>query len=172
MMVYEEAVSPQRVVEATKGKIKSRLPGKHAIQILITMTLLICVLTLALPAGAQSSLPFQVSNPRHLKWSQEEATRIYSSACELVARSIRPEKPPRLHPDFVLVLGADADETVRIGPTSEVRLKTWSAEHFAEAVVLMATREILQREDVSYLTRETLIAASASVSVDELKRQK
>lgn len=102
----------------------------------------------------------------------EQANRIYSSACELVARSIRPENPPRLAPKFVLVLGADADETVRSGPASEVHLREWNDARFAEAMVLMATREILKREDVTSLTRETLLAAQASVTVGELKQGK
>ena len=72
----------------------------------------------------------------------------------------------------MLVLGADADETLRSGPTAEVRLRQWNAAHFAEAMVLMATREILKGEDIANLTRDTLIAAQASVSVNELRRQK
>jgi hypothetical protein len=36
----------------------------------------------------------------------------------------------------------------------------------------MATREILKGEDVMNLTRDTLLAAQASVSVNELRRQK
>jgi hypothetical protein len=136
----------------------------------------ICIVALleAFSSAQNSSapLPFEVSNPKHLSLPQEEANRIYSSACELVARSIRPEKPPRLTPKFVLVLGADADETLRNGPTSEVRLREWNAPRFAEAMVLMATREILKGEDVAHLTRDTLMAAQASVSVNELRRQK
>jgi len=130
------------------------------------------VTMLKVSSCAQSSLPFEVSNPKHLDWSTDEADRIYSSACELVARSIRPDKPPRLQPRFVLVLGAAADETVRNGPLAEVHLKTWNPEHFAEAMVLMATREILKGEDLIHLTRDTLIAARATVSVNELKRKK
>ena len=130
------------------------------------------ILFLAMSAGAQTSLPFEVSNPKHLDWSMEEAGRIYSTACELVARSIRPERPPRLQPKFVLVLGADQDETLRRNDTSEVRLKKWNPAHFAEAMVLMATREILKGEDLEHLTRDTLLAAQATVSVKEMKQKK
>lgn len=134
-------------------------------------------LFLAMSAGAQSpieqsSLPFAVSNPRHLDWSMEQAGRIYSTACELVARSIRPERPPHLQPKFILVLGADQDETVRRGDSSEVLLKKWNPVHFAEAMVLMATREVLKGEDLEHLTRDTLLAAQATVSVTELKQKK
>src|SRR5580700_8386079 len=54
----------------------------------------ICVFVVLLVAGlcpdgvAQSSLPFRVSNPKHKKWPGDEASRIYTSACELVARTI------------------------------------------------------------------------------------
>jgi len=139
----------------------------------IIVLVMCAVSTLKVSGSAQSSsLPFEVSNPKHLNWSSHEAERIYLSACELVARSIRPEKPPRLQPKFVLVLGTQADETIRNGAMAEVHLKKWSAPHFAEAVVLMATREILKSEDVMNLTRDTLLAAQASVSVSELRGKK
>jgi hypothetical protein len=121
---------------------------------------------------ASSSFPFEVSNPKHLQWSTDEANRIYMSACELVARTVRPEKPPKLAPKFLLVLGTSDNETLRSGPTAEVHLKEWNPARFAEAMVLMATREILKSEDVMSLTRDTLMAAGASVSVSDLKGRK
>jgi hypothetical protein len=133
---------------------------------------LVVILAGVCAAQTPSPLPFAVSNPKHLALPLDQANRIYSSACELVARSIRPEKPPRLTPKFLLVLGADADETLRSGPNSEVHLREWNAARFAEAMVLMASREILKGEDVTNLTRDTLVAAQASVSVSELKQQK
>jgi hypothetical protein len=137
----------------------------------IAALLISALVMLALSSSAQTSLPFEVSNPKHLNWRAEEAGRIYASACELVARSVRPEKPPRLQPKFVLVLGAKEDETVRNGATAEVHLKTWNPARFAEAMVIVAMREVLKKEDVTNLTRDTLIAAQASVSVNELKRK-
>jgi hypothetical protein len=123
-------------------------------------------------APSTSTLPFGVSNPKHLPWSTDEANRIYMSACELVARTVRPEKPPKLAPKFLLVLGTSDNETLRSGPTAEVHLKEWNPARFAEAMVLMATREILKSEDVMSLTRDTLMAAGASVSVTDLKGRK
>jgi len=125
-----------------------------------------------IPGNAQTSPFFEVSNPKHLDWSVDEADRIYSSACELVARSIRPEHPPHLAPKFVLVLGAERDETFRMSGVAEVHLRQWDATRFAEAMVLMAAREILKEENVVHLTRDTLAAAGASVSVSELRRGK
>jgi hypothetical protein len=136
---------------------------------------LACAIALfGLSAIAQTSdtLPFAVSNPKHLAWSTEQANRIYASACELVARTIRPEKPPKLAPKFLLVLGTAQNETLRSGPTAEVHLKEWNPARFAEAMVLMATREIIKNDDLANLTRDTLVAARASVSVTELKQKK
>jgi hypothetical protein len=148
-------------------------PANHAtFHLLALLTCLVTLLGASASAQSASELPFEVSNPKHLDLPADEANRIYSSACELVARSIRPEKPPRLAPRFVLVLGADANETLRNGALAEIHLKEWNPARFAEAMVLMATREILKNEDVMNLTRDTLMAAQASVSVSELKRKK
>jgi hypothetical protein len=160
-----------------------RWTNRGAVSGLALLAVSIASVLLAMPgatAGAQTSsasssplsLPFEVSNPKHLEWPTDEANRIYASACELVARSIRPEKPPRLAPKFVLVLGANADETLRNGTTAEIHLKKWNPARFAQAMVLMATREIFKTEDVMILTRDTLTAARASVSVNELERKK
>lgn len=121
---------------------------------------------------AQSSLPFEVSNPKHKKWPVDEAGRIYSSACELVARTIRPEKPPHLHPRFVLILGAQDNEMVRDGAVSEIHLKIWNSARFAEAVVLLATREVLKNEDVADIVRYAVISARASASVRDLRQER
>jgi hypothetical protein len=126
----------------------------------------------ALSGQAQGSLPFEVSNPKHLKWPVEEAGRIYSSACELVARAVRPERPPRLQPRFVLVLGAGSNQIVRNQGNSEIHLTKWDPGQFAEAMVVLTTREILKNEDVRDLARSALIAAEATVSVSELKEKR
>jgi hypothetical protein len=118
----------------------------------------------------QASLPFGVSNLKHEKLPADEATRIYFSACSHVARAIRPENPPHLRPKFVLVLGAQDNQTVRADGAAEVRLKTWNPAAFAEAVVIMAAREVLDSKEVTNLTRDTLLSAQASVSVSDLKQ--
>jgi len=162
--------------KASAAKVRGHFQTCHfRLRAMVTLRVVVpmigVVAGLALTSHAQTSLPFEVSNPQHLKWSTEEAERIYVSACELVARSIRPEKPPRLVPKFTLVLGAKDDSTMRNGETSEVHLRAWNAGRFAEAMVLVAMREIFKSEDVNNLTRDTLIAAHASVSVSELKRK-
>lgn len=118
---------------------------------------------------AQNAIPFEVSNPGHKKWSAEEATRIYDAACTLVARSIRPERPPALHPKFTLVLGATDNEVVRTGPEAEVHLKVWDANKFSEAVAILVAREVLQPAELRYIASESLRTATASTSVTELR---
>jgi hypothetical protein len=144
-----------------------------------------CLLAMVFGAGAnglaqgsvaqvsvsQQAAPFAVSNPKHRKWPVDEATRIYFSACDRVARSIRPVNPPHLHPSFVLVLGAPDNETVRDGKVSEVRLKSWDPAAFAQAVVILAAREILSSDDVAHITRDALTYAQATASVSDLRQE-
>jgi len=121
---------------------------------------------------AQDGQPFEVVNPKHKKWSADEATRIYTSACELVARTVRPEKPPRLRPRFRLVLGADNDEFVNLSPDMEVHLKSWNAVKFAEAVALVASREVLKPDDLQRIVQQSVSVANATVSVDQLRQNR
>jgi hypothetical protein len=169
----DENISCKNSCERINRNAKRQL---GVISVLICMIAMVASAAIFNPiASAQDSsepLPFEVSNPKHLQWSTDEAGRIYTSACELVARSIRPEKPPRLKPKFLLVLGTKHNEAVHNNATAEVHLKSWNPAHFAEAVVLMASREVLKTEDVAHLTRATLMAADATVSVHELKAKK
>ncbi len=118
---------------------------------------------------AQESSPFQVSNPKHKKWSSEEADKIYYSACELLARTVRPEKPPRLHPRFLLILGTNNNEVVRTDSAVEIHLKSWDVDRFAEAMVMVAAREVLQRDDLTKIARQSVSFAQRTVSVDHLR---
>jgi hypothetical protein len=71
----------------------------------------------------------------------------------------------------VLVLGAQNNETVRDGKISEVRLKSWDPSAFAQAVVILAAREILSPDDMLHITRDALTYARASVSVSDLRQE-
>jgi hypothetical protein len=123
-------------------------------------------------SGQQNSLPFGVSNPKDKKWPTDEAARIYYSACDRVARSIRPVNPPRLRPSFVLVLGAQNNEMVRDCKVAGVRLKNWDLGAFAEAVVILAAREILSPDDMAHITHKALTYARASVSASDLRQER
>jgi hypothetical protein len=138
------------------------------------IVLAICLTTALLSekSAAQVGLPFEVSNPKHLNWSVEEASRIYASACDLVSRALRLEKPAQLQPRFLLVLGAKSDQAVRTAETTEIHLKKWDPARFAEAMVILSLRKTTRNEDVLRLTRETLNVAEASVTVQELRQGK
>src|SRR5262245_40520836 len=114
-------------------------------------------------------LPFDVSNLNHKKWSPEEAVRIYDAACALVARSVNSERPPHLHPKFLLVIGSTADEIVRTDTQSEIHLKTWDADKFAEATAIMAARDLVQGAELRSIAHQSVVTAHATASVVELR---
>jgi hypothetical protein len=116
----------------------------------------------------QSATPFEVENPKKQSWGPAEARRIYNSACNLVARSIRPDKPPHLEPRFRLVLGTDDDEFVRDGSVVEIHLKSWNAEKFAEGVVYVAIRDVLQSDDLARIAHQSVVLADSTLDVHEL----
>lgn len=119
--------------------------------------------------AAPPDLPFEVANTAHKKWSPDEAVRIYEAACTLVARSVNVERPPHLHPRFLLVLGSDADEIVRTDNRAEIHLKVWDPDKFAEAATIMATRDLIQRTDIRSIARQSVVSAHATTSVTELR---
>ncbi len=120
---------------------------------------------------APNTVPFGVSNPKNKKWPADEASLIYYAACDRVARTIRPTDPPHLRPSFVLVLGAQNNETMRDGKVSQIRLKDWDPAAFAQAVVILAAREILSPDDMVHLTHDALTYAQASASVEDLRAE-
>ena len=61
---------------------------------------------------------------------------------------------------------------MRTPTTAEIHLKTWNPARFAEAAVIMASREVVNNDAVTSLTRETLMAAESSVSVSELREKR
>jgi len=120
-------------------------------------------------AEHQTTLPFEVSNPKHKKWPEAEAGRIYNWACDLLARTIRPEKPPQLHPKFRLVLGTDTDELLRDRNAAEIHLKVWNPEKFAQGVVVVALRDLVPGTDLAKLARQSVSLADATIDVREIQ---
>jgi hypothetical protein len=136
--------------------------------------MLLCGLLLLVTAVcgcAQNTLPFEVSNPSNKKWSPVEATRIYDSACDLLARTIRPEKPPHLRPKFRLVLGAESDQFVNEGGLIEIHLKSWNPEKFAEGVVVVAVRDVLRADELARVVHQSVSLAASTINVHELGRR-
>jgi hypothetical protein len=130
--------------------------------------LLVGVAMLSPLALAQDDNPFAVKNEKNKEWPAAEANRIYASACMLVAREVRPERPPELRPHFTLVLGADKDQIIERNHQIELRLKTWNREKFAHGVVLLAAREVVKSKAVLTLTQRTLTWTDAVVPATEL----
>jgi hypothetical protein len=76
-----------------------------------------------------------------------------------------------LRPKFRLVLGADGDQFVNEGGVTEVHLKSWNPEKFAEGVVVVAVRDVLREEDLARVVHQSVSLASSTVNVHELGRQ-
>lgn len=136
----------------------------------------LCLASLAvsITAAAQNApqkspdLPFDVSNPHNKKWSPAEAGRIYNSACQLLARTVRPDKPPQLHPQFTLILGTEHDEFVRDGAHVEVHLRSWEPEIFAQAVVAIAVRNLLQGDQLQEVAHQSVLLANSTINARDL----
>ena len=114
---------------------------------------------------AQTALPFEISNPKNKKWEATEALRIYSWACDLLARTIRPEKPPQLHPSFRLVLGAENDEFVHQDSVFEIRLKSWNPEKFSQGVVLVALSGLVRADELNRVAHQSVSLANSTLDV-------
>ena len=123
-------------------------------------------------AHAESDVPFTVKNPKKQTVPAGEAARIYASVCMVVGREVRPEHPPALRPRFTLFLGSDVDQLVQRNEETELHLKSWDREKFAQAVVILAGREILKARDVILLGRRALSLTDAVVPAAELAEAK
>ena len=145
---------------------------RHQLRANILPSVLLLLASAAFGCAQQNGLPFEVSNPKNKKWQPAEATRIYDSACDLLARTIRPEKPPHLRPKFRLVLGAESDQFVNEGGVTEIQLKAWNPERFAEGVVVVAVRDVLGGDELQRVAHQSLSLAASTVSVRELGRQR
>jgi len=153
-------------------KPETRVPHPHLLmtkrrfRLAILSAFLMCVVAApALYTHAQTALPFEISNPKNKKWEVAEAIRIYSWACNLLARTIRPEKPPQLHPSFRLVLGADNDEYVHQNAVFEIRLKSWNPEKFSQGVVLVAMSGVVQADELNRVAHQSVSLANSTLDV-------
>lgn len=143
-----------------------KMPTKRHFRRAILWSFLVWVVsTPMLRIYAQTALPFEISNPKNKKWEAPEAVRIYTWACDLLARTVRPEKPPQLHPSFRLVLGADNDEFVHENSVFEIRLKSWNPEKFSQGVVLAAVSGLVQGEELNRVARQSVSLANSTLDV-------
>jgi hypothetical protein len=119
------------------------------------------LVTFASSAVAQEF--FAVRNVKKEKWPEAEANRIYLFASQAVEREFRLTRPIR--PQFTLVLGFEGNELdVNSG---ELRLAKWDRKIFADGVILFCMEQMLTPEMRGQLLRRTLLAADATVAVDE-----
>jgi hypothetical protein len=137
-------------------------------QIAVIAVLIASVLSGAALAQSENRGPFDVQNQKNKKFPATEAARIYEAVCVVVAREVRPEHPPLLQPRFTLVIGADKDELVQENQVAKVNLTSWDREKFAQAVVVLAAREILKINSVPTLSRRALAWTDAVVPLADL----
>jgi hypothetical protein len=162
-----ESASPQPALPLAGFHVLLLNP-RLARRAFIALFLLVLVTSANMAHAQQSTLPFEVSNPKHKKWPEAQAGRIYTWACDLLARSIRPEKPPQLRPKFRLVLGTDGDEFVRDTNATEIHLKNWNPEKFAQGVVVVALRELVQGQELARMARQSVSLADSTIDVREI----
>ena len=146
------------------------LPRKVVLRAILYAVALIVIGAAPAWGQGQSTPPFEVQNPKKQRWYPVQAGRIYNSACDLVARSIRPDKPPHLEPRFRLVLGADDNEFVRDGVVNEIRLTAWNPEKFAEGVVAVALRDVLHTDELAKIAHQSVVLADSTLDVREQRQ--
>ncbi len=58
---------------------------------------------------------------------------------------------------------------MRTDTAVEIHLKSWDIDKFAEATVMVAAREVSQREDLTKIVRQSVSVAQSTVSVERLE---
>jgi hypothetical protein len=122
------------------------------------------VLALATACYAQDGLSVQ-SRGRQ-KWPDAEAQKIYLSACSVVQREFRRNRP--LAPQITLVLGADKNEVWFTG--REIRLTNWNRYAFAQGVVWLAFEDLMPSQQKLAIATRAVNWADSTVAVEELTK--
>jgi len=143
--------------------------GRLARQSIFCAVALMEIAAFPLWSQTQQTAMFDVDNPKNQRWYPAEARKIYTSTCDLVARSIRPDKPPHLEPRFRLVLGTKKNEFIRNGRGNELRLKSWDPEWFAQGVALGAIHDMLANDELARIAHQSVVLADSTVDVRELR---
>jgi hypothetical protein len=118
------------------------------------------VMVLMLTHFAAAQRPFDVSNPKQLKWPQAEAERIYFSTGRDLAAEFKLTQLPRAR--FTLVLGADQNSVDM--NTRELRLKKWDKYLYAEGVLRLSFDQILSSDAKMRLARRAVAESEATVN--------
>jgi hypothetical protein len=117
-------------------------------------------MVLMLTHFAAAQRPFDVSNPKQLKWPQAEAERIYFSTGRDLAAEFKLTQLPRAR--FTLVLGAD-ENSVDMS-SRELRLKKWDRYLYAEGVLRLSFDQMLSAEAKLRLARRAVAESDATVN--------
>jgi hypothetical protein len=117
-------------------------------------------MVLMLTHFAAAQRPFDVSNPKQLKWPQAEAERIYFSTGRDLAAEFKLTQLPRAR--FTLVLGADQNSVDM--NTRELRLKKWDKYLYAEGVLRLSFDQILSSDAKMRLARRAVAESEATVN--------
>jgi len=99
-------------------------------------------------------------------WPAAEVERIYLSACSAVQQEFQIHRLVR--PQVTLLLGADVN-TIQFEKL-EIRLTHWDRELFAQGVVMLASQDLMPREERMAITKRAIRWAQATVDAAELKR--
>jgi hypothetical protein len=121
----------------------------------------VVLLSLATMCLAQEGLTVESKGKQKLPVA--EAQKIYASACAVVQREFGAIRP--VMPRVTLVLGADKNQ---VGfDERQIRLTKWDRGAFAQAVVILASSDIVLDRRLS-LAKRALTWADATVDVKQL----
>jgi len=122
------------------------------------------IVVLAVSAGvAYAQNEFDVHDKGKLKWSAEDAHKIYLSACTVVEREFSIHHTVR--PRFTLILGAD--ETGVFFGAREIRLSKWDPALFAQGVVMLAFDDLMTLDERLAMTRRALNWANSTIELTQ-----
>lgn len=137
-------------------------------KLLLLLPLLLVPMTLL----SQDALPFTLDNPRHEPFPTELATRIYRYALSNVAREVNPQSPPMITPNFIVHI-APIDKPLLRSTDGAITLtfERWDAAMWSYACAWAASHSILSNARIKDVARWSLSEATATITVDELKRK-
>jgi hypothetical protein len=130
----------------------------------MTLVQTVVVLLILTQLGVSQTL-FEVRNPKHQKWPETEANRIYMSTARDIAAEFRLPQPIYAH--FTLILDTD-ENSVDIN-ARELRLKQWDTYFYAEGVLRLTFDQMLSSEAKMRLARRAVAESEATVHVDQAR---
>lgn len=102
---------------------------------------------------------FDVQNKGLHKWPEEEAQKIYASACTVVEREFSTHHNVR--PRFTLVLGAEKNGLFLA--QREIRLSKWDPYLFAQGVVMLAFDDLMTLDERIAMSKRAMTWADSTI---------